>query len=214
MSRDLIAEAMLAGRGAEVIPGWTIKTLAEISGGRLPVTAMRHPLGFACLPMERVNDDGLCLHVWSPELSLPTLTTSAVHKHSWDLLSYILYGTLRNDLIEVTEPGPHRLFEVHSTDGVDEIRQTPTLVDYRVTDSATYHASEVYSLAAGEFHMTVCHGETATVAVGRGMPGLTDISLGDPDLGTHHVQRQRCTPEETAHIARLVTTRLTRPWAR
>jgi hypothetical protein len=172
---------------------------------------VRHPLGFVCLPLERTGEAGVCVHVWSDSFARPSLTTSMMHSHSWDLISYVLYGSVRNEVIDVTDApddAAYRVLEVRSSGGIDELRETPRLVRCKVRAAELSHSGDIYSLAAGVFHATVVHGEAATVALGRTRRGAMDLSLGAIDSKTHRVQRQRCDRDETARAARAVTERL------
>ncbi|NUS05534.1 MAG: hypothetical protein HOV97_23605, partial [Nonomuraea sp.] len=61
---------------------WALEVLA----GDEPPAAVRHPLGFVCLPLERDGGEGVCLHLWSDSLQHAESTTSQIHCHSWDLV--------------------------------------------------------------------------------------------------------------------------------
>ena len=149
------------GVAADVIPELALSMLREIAGGNAGLTAVRHPLGFLCFPAERLGGHGVCVHLWTPSVR-QALTTSAMHAHSWDLTSYVLYGSLRNQHIGVTEAPAtptHRVFEVHSRGDTDELRATPRLVSCWPRTDRGYAAGEVYVLPAGEFHATVPGGD-------------------------------------------------------
>src|SRR5882757_10513589 len=98
MEYNTFHRAMTNGTARWVVPQWACGILGEVARGRTSITAMRHPLGFICIPVERAGDHGVCVHVWSGRLSRTSPTTSAMHAHSWDLISYVLYGSLRNEL--------------------------------------------------------------------------------------------------------------------
>ncbi|WP_283135648.1 hypothetical protein [Rhizohabitans arisaemae] len=191
---------------------WTTAVLEEIVlGKRLEIAAVRHPLGFLCLPIERSGEDGVCVHLWSPSLPEIEPTTSPVHAHSWDLLSHVLYGELRNNLFHIVDApeGPYRLFEVISGADEDEIRPTERLVSCRLAGSEIHRAGDTYSLPTGRFHTTEVEGTAVTLALGQGRPGTVDLSLGDPDVSPHRVRRLRDHPEET-----LVTIKMIMRWLR
>jgi hypothetical protein len=207
-------EAMRPGGDGDSVRRWAADALAAVLADvRSAPTAMRHPLGFVCLPLVRDGDLGVCVHVWAPGLGGVTPTTSPVHSHSWDLRSFVLYGGVRNDRVDVTDvttAPTHRVFEVHSAGDVDEIRPTPRLVRCAQVNPQTSRAGEVYTLPAGEFHMTVIEDDqhAATVVLGRTRSGVGDLSLGAPQLASHRVRRVPCDPAETVLAARLVTGRL------
>lgn len=185
--------------------------LEAISGA---VRAVRHPLGFVCLPLEREGGDGVCIHLWSDSLPHAHSTTSQIHCHSWDLVSHVLYGQIRNVHVLVSDAGAdatHRVFEVVSGPGGDRISPTPRTVRQQTGLVEMFGAGDTYTLPAGRFHSSVVPegGEAATIALGRGRPGSRDLSLGPLDAGGHHVAREPLDARETAHAVRLIAARLT-----
>lgn len=210
---DSFHRAMLDGTAGQTIPQWASGVLGEVAQNRTNVAGVQHPLGFVCLPVERTGEAGVCVHVWSDSLPRASPTTSTMHAHSWDLISYVLYGSVRNELIDVTDTpdeAAYRVFEIRSDRDIDEVRETPRLVRCEIRAAELSHQGDIYSLAAGVFHTTVVQGEAATVALGSSRPGTMDLSLGGIDRKTHRVRRQRCDRDETAHAARMVTERLAR----
>lgn len=204
---DTLHRAMLEDPADRAIPRWIAEVLFDVADGRGDIAAVRHPLGFICFPLERTGERGICVHVWSDRLTHARPTTSKTHAHSWDLLSFVLYGSLRNELVGVTDADDrptHRVFEVGTRPDGDEIRRTPRLVRRHPRASELHRRGEVYSLPAGVFHESKPQGETATVALGRGHPGAVDLTLGAIDTETHRVRRQLCDREETAFAAALV----------
>ncbi|QYC40786.1 hypothetical protein Nocox_15860 [Nonomuraea coxensis DSM 45129] len=187
---------------------WALEALGR------PLSAVRHPLGFVCLPLERDGDEGVCVHLWSGSLAHAESTTSQIHCHSWDLFSHVLYGQIRNVHVNVADAGAeatHRVFEVVSDDGGDRISPTGRTVRHATGLVEVFGPGDTYTLPAGRFHSSVVPegGEAATIALGRGRPGGHDLSLGPLDAGPHRVPRQRLDPGETALAVRLVTARLT-----
>ena len=213
---DTIHRAILDGVADRDVPRWAAGVVGEVASGGSGIMAVRHPLGFYCLPVERTGERGVCVHLWSDRLTPARPTTSATHAHSWELVSFVLCGTLCNELVTVKDSpvspvspdspdGPtHRVFEVISTADGDEIRRTPRLVRRRTRAAELHHSGEVYSLPAGVFHETTHRGETATVALGRGFPDAVDLVLGAPDTETHRTRRHVCGRDETIHAASLV----------
>jgi hypothetical protein len=208
---DRLQHATRNGTARQAIPRWASGVLGDIARNAISVTGVRHPLGFLCLPVERTGEEGICVHVWSDRLARMSPTTSTIHAHSWDLMSYVLYGSVRNEVFDITDApddAAYRVFEVRSGGDVDEMRETPRLVRCDVRTTELSHRGDTYSLTAGIFHATVVQGEAATVALGSGRPGTRDLSLGGIDGKTHRVQRQRCDHDETAQVVRMVTEQL------
>ena len=172
MRYEEIREEIRAGTAARTLPAWAVRVLDDVAAGRSRVPAVRHPLGFVCLPVERTGDFGVCLHIWTPEVRPAPSTTSPVHCHSWDLVSFVLYGTVRNVRMDIDTdadvggasegtPGgrsaaqARQIFEVVSEDGVDELRATGRTVRYSPGHSSTHRTGEAYTLPAGVFHTTL-----------------------------------------------------------
>ncbi|MBV9163238.1 MAG: hypothetical protein JO309_04630 [Pseudonocardiales bacterium] len=205
--------AMLNDTGRRDIPRWASAVLDEVALHRTSIAGVRHPLGFVCLPVERTGEAGVCVHVWSDSLARESPTTSTMHAHSWDLISYVLYGSVRNEVIDVidaSDDAAYRVFEVRSSGDIDELRETPRLVRSEIRTTELKGPGDIYSLAAGVFHTTVVHGEAATVALGSSRRGMRDLSLGEITRKTHWIRRQRCDRGETAAAARVVTEWLAR----
>ncbi|HKT04173.1 MAG TPA: hypothetical protein VJT31_32010 [Rugosimonospora sp.] len=208
-----IFEEIGHGGSAEPLRSWVRGVLADIAAGASDISAVRHPLGFLCLPVRRSGAEGVCVHLWGGHLAPAELTTSDTHAHSWDLHSYVLFGRVHNELVEVSDaPGTatHRVYEVHSLGEVDEIRVTGRTVTRATSTVGVYRAGDAYTLPAGRFHRSVVPAgeQTATVALGRTRPGQHDLSLGPLGGRTHRVSRRRCDPAETARAARAVTDRI------
>ena len=212
------------GGESESVLRWTSEVLWEVAAGRRAITATRHPLGFVCLPVLRQGDHGICVHLWTPRLARARPTTSAVHAHSWDLVSHVLFGQVCNEVMRVSDvpgdsgagpddaAGVYRVFEVRSQGDLDQILATSRLVRCDRGAHQVSHAGETYSVPAGTFHATAIPADvdTATLALGTSRAGSADLSLGDVDTPTHRVRRQHCDGEETARVARMIAGRLAR----
>jgi len=199
---------------ATVSLDWLTEELRGVASGvRTEVTGVCHPLGFTCLPIRRDGPFGLCVHLWTDRLAHAEPTTSGVHCHSWELQSRVLYGSVRNTVmhaVETDQNPTHRIFEVHSGGGRDELRATPQVVRCSPGPTEVRAAGDDYTLAAGVFHTTeVTPGEeTATVVFGQTRDDGTDRSLGPVGGQTHWIERRYCDPAVTALAASIVVSRL------
>jgi hypothetical protein len=205
LSTDL--EAAFRPSAGRAVAGLVAAAVAGIAAGREGLAAVRHPLGFVCLPLERLADRGVCVHLWSGGPPSRLLTTSAVHCHSWDLRSGVLYGVIDNELVAVEESPPvptHRLFEVRSHEDGDELHRTARVVRYTPLGPRRHGPGETYELPAGAFHLNHSPDRqpAATVVLARYHPEAPDLSLGGLDTESHRVVRSRCSPAETALAAR------------
>lgn len=171
---------------------------------------VRHPLGFVCVPLHRGADAGLCLHMWPARAEdHADPTTSPVHAHSWDLLSWVVCGRLGNQIISVRdEPDrpTHRLFQVVSAPGGDELRATDRLVTCVPGEPEWTGAGRPYTMPAGAFHATATppYGTAASLVLALSRPGAADLSLGGLTLQSHRVRRHDNPPGETIDMARAV----------
>jgi hypothetical protein len=191
------------------------QVLLDIIAGRLPIEAVRHPLGFFCLPVVREGELGVCIHLWTSRLPGTELTTSTVHCHSWDLVSFVLYGLVSNTLFSVDDDldGRDRIFEIRSQDDIDEIVPTPRLVRCTQKSPQLTTSGTSYRMSGGQFHANAADpiAGAATLVLGR-TRDTVDLSIGDRDLGRHQTRRQRCSPDETAQIARITLEHLEPGW--
>lgn len=201
MSYRGVYERIVQGRAR----AWAMEALSGDG-----VRAVRHPLGFVCLPLERDGGDGVCIHLWSDSFAPARSTTSQIHCHSWDLVSHVLYGQVRNVHAVVTDAeldATHRVFEVVSGADGDRITPTRRTVRHATRLVESFGPGDIYTLPADHFHSSVVPegGEAATIALGRGHPGGRDLSLGPLGAGDHHVPRRPLDAEETALAVRLIT---------
>jgi len=206
-----LSRAIDNGRAAQTIPRWSADVLRAITEGRRALRAAVHPLGFTCLPVIREDRYGVCVHTWLPGQQVAAPTTSAVHAHSWDLVSYVLVGRLRNELPHVTgaqpgAPGAWQVLEVRSQGDTDEIVPTRRLVHCQAGESVLHVQDDVYKVPAGTFHSTIADSAqpTVTLVLGSVVPGGADLSLGSPGTGAHRVHRSRRAAAETAALARTI----------
>ena len=217
MRYEEIRQEIRSGTAARTLPAWARHVLDDVASGRSTVPAVRHPLGFVCLPVERSGELGVCLHIWTPEVRPAPSTTSPVHCHSWDLLSFVLYGTVRNVRMDIRDvhrgqaaDAARQIFEVLSRGEVDELRATGRAVQYSPGRSSTHRTGESYTLPAGVFHTTLIEDgqDAATVALGRHTPSGGDLSLGPLDIATHRVRRSRSDHAETVSALRRSASRI------
>jgi hypothetical protein len=211
---EQIRDAIEQQAPSQRVLAWIERVVNDVVAGRLPIAAVRHPLGFVCLPVSRTDDDGACVHLWSPDWRPATLTTSTTHCHSWDLLSYVIHGRLRNRVVRVVDApsvATHRVFEVRSGPAGDDIRATARLVRSEPGATSVHGTGDVYRLPAGVFHQSLPDADViATLAFGSGRPGATDLSLGALGSADHHVRREVCDHEATIQAAELVLGLLSR----
>ncbi|MEU8659891.1 hypothetical protein [Actinoplanes philippinensis] len=183
--------------------------LDPLAQGRTRLGAVRHPLGFICLPVVRdASPEGVCLHYWTGEDGANKPTTSPYHCHSWSLLSHIMVGSVGNQRLDLVPGDRYRLFRANSgRDGddreIDDLEPTGQLTGIRTGDVEIYRAGETYELEAGAFHASVgTHADVSvTLVLGSVVPDAEDISLGPVTLGRHRKVRTNLGPDEGRRIA-------------
>ena len=106
--------------------------------------------------------------------------------------------------------------QVRSQGDIDELSPTRRLVYCRESRRELIAAGDTYDVPAGVFHATdvAPEAETVTVALGRMVDGIADLSLAPAGVAGHQVRRRRCEPSQTAATARLVLDRLQMTLAR
>lgn len=213
MDYDEFSDALLGGGSADAPRQAAAEALEEIASGERELRAVRHPLGFLCLPLVREGERGVCVHLFGHEAGADAGTGAHMHAHSWELYSHVLYGRVANVPVRVRETADaptHRVYEVHSApDGVDELRPTARLVECAREPGETSGSGDSYTLPPGRFHSTVVAQDepAATLVLGRSLPGHTDLVLGPVHGRGHRSVRRLC---EAGHTERTVRTALRR----
>ena len=213
MDYDQLEDALREGGAPDDPREAVADALEEIASGKRELRAVRHPLGFLCLPLVRDGERGVCVHLFEDGTGAGTPEAAQMHAHSWELHSHVLYGRVANVPVRIRDHAAeptHRVFEVHSDPaGVDELRPTPRLVRCERGPEQTSGSGETYSLPPGEFHSTVvAQGEpAATLVLGRSLPGHTDLILGPVHGRGRRTVRRLC---ESGHTERTVRTALRR----
>ncbi|MGW0546468.1 hypothetical protein [Streptomyces altiplanensis] len=213
MDYDELEQALARGGTSPGPRDSAAAALEEIASGRRELRAVRHPLGFLCLPLLREGPRGVCVHLFEPGARAEP-GAAPMHAHSWELRSHVLYGLVANLPVHVSDGGAsptHRVFEVHSEpDGVDEIRPTPCLVRSEPGPGLVSSGGDTYTLAAGEFHATVVAPErpAATLVLGLALPGRVDLSLGPLDGRPARTVRRLCDIGQTVRTVRKALRRI------
>lgn len=184
--------------------------LDPIANGESTLRAVRHPLGFTCLPVLRDGVYGVCVHLFGERRTPVRLSVSPFHCHSWDLLSHVLYGEVANRHVTVVRGNTYRVFDTHSTKAGDRLVPTARIVDATASAPDYWTAGTAYELAAGLFHAsTVGDGApAATVVLGLHHPDKPDLTLGGLDTPAHRLTRRLHSRTETVSLARTVLDRL------
>src|SRR5215813_9920923 len=187
---------------------WTLNTLPEIIPEHLPAPAIQHPLGFACLPLHRSDEHGICLHVWEENGGY---TDHIVHAHSWDLWSYVFRGAIFNEIVRVDDEAENpvkRVYEVASGGRKDQIRATERLVKYVRSYVQEIRPGQMYRLPAGMFHRSWHRGLTATIVLGEHQKGLSNLALAGLDgESLTSAPRDLCSSENARKLLRRLSER-------
>ncbi|WP_431034791.1 hypothetical protein ACQYWQ_13500 [Streptomyces sp. P6-2-1] len=190
-----------------------VAALRAVAEGRWELPAIRHPLGFLCLPVLRDGAKGVCVHLFESEADEGG-GGPLVHAHSWALISLVLFGRVTNRSVRVVDDPvapTHRVYEVHSgPDGTDEVRRTGRLVRGEPDGFARSTSGDVYVVRPGEFHATVVSEgrSAATLVLGETLPGRRDMSLGPLYGEGHRSVREVCDRGETVSAVRAALRRI------
>ncbi len=184
--------------------------LDAIQSGVYERPMIRHPLGFYCLRVHKDNRSeryGLCIHVWRAGARITPPTVSRIHLHTWRLFSYILFGRVQNQQIEVlsnSERPTHQVFKVRSTSATDTIVPTGEMVTFQVAGAQNFCVGERYLVPPRTYHQTAVMDPnlTVTAMVSENWNSGSQLVLGPRDLDTHTVHRESCPTSETRQVAR------------
>lgn len=184
---------------------WAWRALHGVVRGRSPALAVKHPLDFTCLPLYRHGDSGLCLHVWPQD---EETVSPVVHAHSWDLWSYVLCGTVFNQVVTVNdraEHPEHRLYRARNVGRIDEIRATARLVACTPRVPQEIPADGIYQLSSGVFHRSGHRGLTATIVLGQHHAERENLVVGplDAEPGPD-LPRVACPSHEVRDLVRRI----------
>ncbi|GAB3973195.1 hypothetical protein V1634_35040 [Plantactinospora veratri] len=184
--------------------------LDPIANGESMLSAVRHPLGFACLPVLRDGAYGICVHLFGERRTPVRLSVSPFHCHSWDLLSHVLYGVVGNQHVTVVPGSTYRVFDTRTTATGDRLVPTARTVDAMAGAPDYWTAGSAYELTAGLFHASTIAGgaPAATVVLGRHHPDRPDLTLGALDTPAHRLTRRLHSRTETISLARTALDRL------
>jgi hypothetical protein len=142
-------------------------------------------------------------------------TISKIHYHTWDLLSYVLFGGLQNQQIEITPTGArptHRVFEIFSRDDADDICPTGQLVEFRVASANTFGMGDRYTVDPWDYHRTQVDLElAASVMLAENFKPGPQRGLGEVNIGRHVVHREKCTADEAKAVARKLLDHISPP---
>jgi hypothetical protein len=197
-----------SGDRLDVLNEQAVELLGDIADGRLSFPAVRHPLGFIYAPLLRTGSTALRLHIWLAGASRPHLTTSPIHDHTWQLVSYVMCGRLENCMVEIhdSDTPTHQVFEIRGTAGADSLRPTERLVEFRVAEVQPVQAGDRYTIEPGRFHFTEVPEDctAATMVLAARKASVPERSLGPLRLPEHRMTREECPPAELAAAATTV----------
>ncbi len=150
-----------------------------------------HPLGFFRMHLGS-DSSGLryFLHCWPRGYRSTQEPAWMIHRHAWDLESYIVAGSLTDTEYRVVRAksaalvcisGP--LYEASVTDEQSVMANTEQYLDLVVEQSSSHVTGDFYRVDIGSFHQTTVPLSDACVTLARVGPRLRERSqiLGDSD---------------------------------
>ncbi|HEU5063626.1 MAG TPA: hypothetical protein VFT79_10825 [Solirubrobacterales bacterium] len=172
-----------SGNGTQIIDQSLrlIETLVE----EPTAYAKIHPLGFLQVNLSRYEDFLLRLHLWPVPRIAPRPPVWRVHRHGWDLRSYVLCGAATNLEYDVLpDPaGGSRVYDVSYDADASTLRRTDRLVKCVQRSEVTYEAPAVYDVPPESFHTTISEAAapTATMVVVGTNKLSQPLVIGDAD---------------------------------
>ncbi len=173
--------------------------------GEVPAGVV-HPLTFLYFPLHRAEKTTLRLHIWPSWREYAVPTTSEYHKHAWSLTSYIIAGTVRNEMPRITlvdrSVADYRLFDIEGRTGEDRIQPRDEWVRFEDDVIDHHRRHSVYRIVVDRYHASTSapHEFAATLClVDRSVLGR-EVTLGPVD-GIAHVTHRRPVPAEDARLA-------------
>ena len=161
--------------------------------------AIWHPLGFASFWLWEKGQESVRLNLWS---DLPGEYTGLgwhIHKHNWDLASYVLCGYLESRtyrILQNTSNHPtHRVYNIQHDGDMNYLRASPRVVSCELDRVEIVQPGNRYRLAQGVFHSAhAAEGcVTATLVLASEVQG-TDAAVLGPLQGVaeYQTERRRC----------------------
>lgn len=198
-----VCDALRSGNDLAATRDWGIDLLWRTRRGAvdLPFPAVRHPLGFLCLPLHRSHPSGLCLHIWPGRADGSGREAGGtIHAHSWTMTSLVLVGEVVNERIDVRADGcpTHQILRVSRVGKIDALVPTGRRVAARIAARERLAESGRCTLAAGEFHRTtlpVAH-RPVTLVLGEHRPRIRDYVLSGLRAKGHMAVRRACRSDD------------------
>jgi len=120
------------------------------------VTSTWSPFGFLITHLAPPESpDLLRLHIWPSEGHEKQKPDWPIHFHSWALRSWIIAGTITNELYKVTPyatDGEFVLYATRSEREISTIENTGIKAACSLVSHITYHSGESYYVAPGDYH--------------------------------------------------------------
>lgn len=192
---------------------WAVDLLSDIASGAQCCAAVQHPLNFFCFPVSRVGTEGICIHHWAPDRPPIHPEEDFVHSHSWDLVSHVLLGQVRNETFLVQDVGDGselELYRVTTGESYDEIASTGRRILSTTVGVDRVEAGVTYALDAGTFHRTCsAGGAVVTIVAGRDVSPQQNLFVGPAGQPRLRKRRDILSIEESAALATRLTELLT-----
>lgn len=168
------------------------------------VTLNIHPIGFLHAKLADSGRQTVRLHLWPSPPIAPQDPPWLVHRHAWPLTSYVLHGSVINELYDVDQEadGARCLYAVEYEDQISVMRSIGLLATCERKSRQAYSAGEKYQVNRSEFHSTTAasHEPTATIAVTGTPSDDPPLVVGEAKASPEY-RFQRRTIDATASAA-------------
>jgi hypothetical protein len=163
-----------------------------------------HPVGFAHAKLAEFDGLTVRLHIWPDPPIDPQNPPWSVHRHAWPLTSYVIRGSVRNQLFSVLERkgGDHLLYEVGYDGGESVMRATSIRARCLPSTVEQVDEGERYTVPRDAFHCTIggAAEPTVTIAVTGEPSGMPPLVVGTPTRQSEYRFKRRALSPDLAQV--------------
>lgn len=158
-----------------------------------------HPLGFFYLKDQ--NEFGISqrVHVWHP--SAPDSRENSIHQHSYEIVSTVLYGSIKNEIFVFSENESGNDIEYKISYENENSISKPTGRTGILSSVASFETIPFssYTLTSGTLHRTATNNEICVTSVITTEKNAPILSYGNKN--EEYFARRRCTTGESEAIS-------------
>lgn len=181
--------------------------------------AVWHPLGFIYLKLGKVLDGKgtLRFHIWSKKYTKIQDDDFLVHKHLFSFKSFILTGSLTNELYRLKEKNSsniytHSVYSVSYENGTDISILTKSEKKVRCLNyfKSKFQKGDIYEMDIDDFHKSIVHSDLlATFCLTYNHQEIPPMVIGNlKGMEEYRYERENCPKEIINELLREIKQRL------